>query len=245
MRSEGRLLRSYQGGKAHLKAYVEDYSFFIASLLDLYLASGKLAWLDEAIALQKQLDAHYADPTGGYFMTADDHEALLTREKPASDGAIPSGNSYAILNLLRLYQLTGDVAYRERGEAGLRAFGQALRQSPTGLSELLLALDFHTDSVKQIVIVKPPGGDASEFEAIVAKTYLPNHVYVATEAGDQLEDIAKRIPLVDSKIAIADQVTAYVCEDTRCELPTGDPDTFRKQLAKVAPLHPKAAPAPQ
>ena len=244
MRKDGRLLRSYQGGKAHLKAYVEDYSFFIAALLDLHQASGELRWLDEALALQKQLDAHYADERGGYFMTADDHEALLTREKPASDGAIPSGNSYAILNLLRLYQLTGDVAYRDRGESGLRAFGQALRQTPTGLSELLLAVDFHSDAVKQIVVVTPPGGDATAFEKIVAETYLPNHVYVQAEEGTRLEEIGKRVPLVSSKIAIADQVTAYVCEDTHCELPTGDPSTFRKQLAKVMPLHPPTVEAP-
>jgi uncharacterized protein YyaL (SSP411 family) len=244
MRQDGRLLRSYQGGKAHLKAYAEDYSFFIAALLDLHQARGELRWLDEAIALQQQLDSHYADERGGYFMTADDHEKLLTREKPSTDGATPSGNSTAILNLLRLYQLTGNQAYLEKGEAGLRAFGQALREGPTGLSELLLALDFHSDAVKQIVVVTPPGGDASEFKKIVAETFLPNHVYVEAEAGARLEEIGKRVPLVDSKIAIADQVTAYVCEDTHCELPTGDPATFRKQLAKVTPLHPPAALAP-
>ncbi len=244
MRRQGRLLRSYQGGKAHLKAYVEDYSFFIAALLDLYEASGDLHWIDEALALQKQLDTHYADERGAYFMTADDHETLLTREKPATDGAMPSGNSYAILNLLRLYQLTGDASYREQGESGLRAFGQALRRTPTGLSELLLAVDFYSDAVKQIVVVTPPGGDAKAFKKIVAEVYLPNHVYVETEVGARQQDIAKRVPLVESKIAIADQVTAYVCEDTHCELPTGDPDTFRKQLAKVVPLHPPAPTAP-
>ncbi len=244
MRKEGRLLRSYQGGKAHLRAYVDDYAFFIAGLLDLYLAGGELRWLDEALALQVQLDLHYADPRGGYFMTADDHEALLTREKPASDGAIPSGNSSAILNLLRLHQLTGKEACRESGEAGLRAFGQALRRTPTGLSELLLAVDFHSDAVKQIVIVTPPGGDAREFREIVAASYLPNHIYVEAEVGDALAEVAKRVPLVASKLAIADRVTAYVCEDTHCELPTGDPDTLRKQLAKVVPLHIESTGAP-
>lgn len=236
MRQEGRLLRSYQGGKAHLKAYVDDYAFLITGLLDLYTASGELRWLDEAIALQEQLDSHYADERGGYFMTADDHEALLTREKPASDGAIPSGNSYAILNLLRLYQLTSKEVYREQAAAGLRAFGQALRGNSMGLSELMMAVDFHSDAVKQIVLVAPPGGDTSRFKEILAKTYLPNHIFVEAEVGPGLTEIAKRVPLVASKIAIADKVTAYVCEDTHCELPTGDPDTFGKQIAKVQAL---------
>jgi uncharacterized protein YyaL (SSP411 family) len=243
MRQDKRLLRSYQGGKAHLKAYVDDYAFFIAGLLDLHGVSGELRWLDEAIALQAQLDAHYAAEGGGYYMTADDHEVLLTRERPSSDGAIPSGNSYAILNLLRLYQTTSDQSYRDRADAGLRAFGQSLQRNPTGLAEMLLAVDHRSDEVKQIVLVAPAGGDTAPFKEIMARTYLPNHIFVEAEVGARLDEIAKRVPLVSSKIAIADRVTAYVCEDTHCELPTGDPDTFQKQIAKVHPLHPEP-PAP-
>ncbi|MBL4633740.1 MAG: thioredoxin domain-containing protein [Kofleriaceae bacterium] len=231
MRVEGRLLRSYQGGKAHLKAYVEDYAFFIAGLLDLYMASGATHWLSSAIELQAKLDLHYADTdAGAYFMTADDHERLLTREKPAKDGAIPSGNSYAIANLQRLFELTSDTQYRDRAEAGFRAFGQTLKRGPTGLSELLLALDYRVSAVQQIVIVTPSGGDAGAFRKIVAEHFLPNQIYVETEEGEPLESLAKMIPLLKSKIAIAGQVTAYVCQDSHCELPTGDVEVFRKQL---------------
>jgi uncharacterized protein YyaL (SSP411 family) len=233
MRAEGRLLRSYQGGKAHLKGYVDDYAFFIAALLDLYMATDDLRWMDQAIALQAQLDEHYADEVGGYFMTADDHEKLLTREKPASDGAIPSGNSYAILNLLRLYQFTGKREYLERADLGLRAFGQALNKSPTSLSEMLLAIDFRSDAVKQIVLVGLPGSDAGAFRNALAETYVPNQVFVFTTEGAALEEVNKRVPLVDSKVAIEGKVTAYVCEDTRCELPTNKVERFRKQIAKV------------
>ncbi len=236
MREDGRLLRSSQGGKAHLQAYVDDYAFFIASLLDLYMASAKIQWLDHAIELQKQLDAHYLDEHGGYFMTADDHEELLTREKPSSDGAIPSGNSYAILNLLRLHQLTGKKEYRQRADAGLRAFGESLRSNPLGLSEMLLAVDYRSDAVKQIVIVAPAGGDSTAFREIAGKSWVPNQVYVETTEGAPLNALAGKVPLVEEKTAIADKVTAYVCEDTQCDLPTGDPDVFRTQLAKVRML---------
>jgi len=163
-------------------------------------------------------------------VTADDHERLLTREKPAKDGAIPSGNSYAIANLQRLFELTSDTQYRDRAEAGFRAFGQTLKRGPTGLSELLLALDYRVSAVQQIVIVTPSGGDAGAFRKIVAEHFLPNQIYVETEEGEPLETLAKMIPLLKSKIAIAGQVTAYVCQDSHCELPTGDVEVFRKQL---------------
>jgi len=236
MREDGRLLRSSQGGKAHLRAYVDDYAFFVAGLLDLYMASGNARWLDASIELQGQLDSHYADERGGYFMTADDHEALLTREKPSSDGAIPSGNSYAILNLLKLHQLTGKAEYKKSADAALRAFGESLRTNPMGLSEMLLAVDYRSDAVKQIVIVAPEGGDTKAFRDIAGAAWAPNQVYVETTEGPKLDALASRVPLVESKIAIADQVTAYVCEDTQCDLPTGDPDVLETQLAKVRML---------
>ena len=96
------------------------------------------------------LDRHYADAAGGgYFMTSDDHEALLAREKPAYDGAEPSGNSVALMNLLRLHELTTDDGYRVPADKLLRAFAGTIR----GSAEMLLALDFRLDSPKEIVIV--------------------------------------------------------------------------------------------
>lgn len=236
MRPEGRLLRSSQGGVAHLNAYLEDYAFYEAALIDLYMASQDRKWLQRAVELQTGLDAHYADQSGGYFMTADDHESLLTREKPGQDGATPSGNSIAVMNLLRLHQLTGKQEYIDGADATLRAFGQTLNASPIALSEMLLAVDFRSDAAKQIVIVSPKGQDASAFRSVLANSFLPNHVYVETEEGAPLAALAGDIPLVDAKIAIAGETTAYVCEDSNCDLPTSDPQVFGKQLARARAL---------
>ncbi len=236
MRVDGRLLRSFQGGKAHLSAYVDDYAFFISGLLDLHLATGEMRWLKSAIDLQTQLDAHYADTEGAYFMTADDAEKGLTREKPTNDGAIPSGNSYAIFNLLRLHQLTSKESYLHTADAGLMAMGQLLAQNPTSLSELLLALEYRTDAVKQIVIVAKAGASTEEFRVATRSVFLPNQVYIETEEGEALVAVEKYIPLVGSKLAIGGKVTAYVCEDSHCELPTSDVEVFKKQLSVVKPL---------
>ena len=117
MRERGRLLRSYSEGRARHDAYLEDYAFLIAGLVDLYEADSSPRWLEQAMALDRVLERHFEDKSaGGYFTTSDDHEALLARAKPAYDSAEPSGNAVQALNLLRLHELTGDDAYRRRAE---------------------------------------------------------------------------------------------------------------------------------
>ncbi|MCP5115160.1 MAG: thioredoxin domain-containing protein, partial [bacterium] len=95
LESDGRLLRSWKAGRASHNAYLDDYAFLTAALIDLYEATGRLRWIKEAIRLDGVLAEHYEDPAGGFFLTSDDHEKLLAREKPAYDGAEPSGNSVA------------------------------------------------------------------------------------------------------------------------------------------------------
>ena len=136
LRRDGRLRRAALNGQAQHAAYLADYAFLIAGLLDLYEATGKLRWLQEAQALDGILELHYEDTAaGGFFRTAEDHESLITREKPSSDGAEPSGNSVQLLNLLRLHEFTTDDRYRQRAEKAFEAFSDVIAQSPTVVSE--------------------------------------------------------------------------------------------------------------
>src|SRR6266508_733254 len=162
MRVEGRLRRSFKDGQARHDSYLDDYAFLVAGLLDLYEATGRPRWLREAIALDREIEKHYEDKAGGYFMTSDDHEALLAREKPAHDGAEPSGNSVQALNLLRLHELTTDDRYRQRAEATLRSFAPLLSRASAALSQMLLAVDFQLDTPKEVVIVAPAVREEAE-----------------------------------------------------------------------------------
>jgi uncharacterized protein YyaL (SSP411 family) len=231
LRVEGRLRRAYKDGVARHNAYLDDYAFLTAGLLDLYEATSNLHWLDEAIGLQKTLDEHYWDEArGGYFMTSDDHEALLAREKPLHDGAEPSGNSVAAMNLLRLYELTTADRYRERVQQLFGGFGNALRQNPRGLTEMLLALDFQASAPKELVIVTAGGKEGAEpFLALLRRNYLPNRVLAVVDERE-LPTHAKRVPLVKGKVARKGMATAYVCEQGVCQLPTIDPRVFAEQL---------------
>jgi uncharacterized protein YyaL (SSP411 family) len=240
LRQDGRLLRSWRAGAARGNAYLDDYAFLIAGLIDLYETTFRIEWLQEAIALQEVLERHYSDPdNGGYFQTSDDHEKLLVREKPDYDGAVPSGNSVAVMNLLRLHEFTATDGYRQRAAAAFRAFGATLEKSPGKLAEMLLALDYHLDSPKEIVIVTPPGSadQAGPFLAELRSTYLPNRILAVVAAGDELDRQTGVIPLLKNKIPVDGQATAYVCENRVCALPTGNRRVFAEQIARVTPLH--------
>ena len=168
-------------------------------------------------------------------------EKLLAREKPSGDGARPSGNSIAVLNLQRLYSLTENADYAQRAEMTLRVFADQLAAGPSGMGRMLDALDFMLDTPKEILIVTPPGGNAEPFLAEFATTYLPNRVIGVAEQG-QVEALTKTIPLFEFKRAIGGETTAYVCENRVCDLPTQDPQTFRAQIRKRAKKYPGASP---
>ncbi len=238
MRQEGRLLRSYKDRRAALNAYLDDYAFLSAGLLDLYEATHALRWLKEAIGLDAILERSYEDQKqGGYFMTSHDHEALLAREKPAYDGAEPSGNSVQLLNLLRLSELTTHDRYRQRAERTLRTFNERLSKAPAALSEMLLALDFYLDTPKEIVLVTPSNhGEAEPFLAKLRSTFLPNRVLVVSPEGEDLKAQAKTVPFLDGKVARNGKATAYVCERQVCKYPTQDPAVFARQIKEVPRL---------
>ena len=235
---DGRLLRSFKDGRARHNAYLDDYAFLIQGLVDLYEATSTLRWLEEAVALQQVLDQHHWDADGGgYFMTSDDHEELLARGKPTYDGAEPSGNSVALLNLLRLADFTSQEEYRERAEQGFAAFATEISRSPTASPKMLAALDYYLDIPLEVFVITPSeGGDPSPLLARFREAYLPNRVFTLTEEGEPLSQRAQVVRVLEGKQALGKRPTAFVCERGRCELPTSDPDTFARQLAKVVPL---------
>ena len=234
MHHDGRLRRSALGETTTGDAYLDDYALLIAGLLDLYEADFDPGWLDRAMALQAVLDAHFWDEArGGYFLSADDAEPLLAREKPAYDGALPSGNAVAAGNLLRLAEFTTRPEYRTRAEACFATFAAQLRGRPASVPRLLSALDFALDRPKEIAIVKAASHDDVEpFLARLRSAFLPNRVLAVVTQGEDSVAHQRLIPWLEAKIAIGDRVTAYVCERHVCKLPTGDPDTFAQQIAR-------------
>lgn len=224
-----KLLRTFKDGRAKHRGYLEDYAFYIAALLDLFEATQNTQWLSLAIKLDSDLQANYEDNVnGGYFMTANNAENLLVREKPGYDGAEPSGNSVAALNLFRLSSMTTDHRYKVRGEKILKVFSKVLTRRPAALSEMLLALDYHHDLPKEIVLVGNGKAEIDPFQKIISEMFLPNKVLTVLESENQ--DLNKLIPFTKWKIRQNEKATAYVCEAGVCKFPTNEINVFREQL---------------
>ena len=179
MYKNDRLYRSWKDGRAYIPAYLDDYAFLISALLDLFEWTGNTKWLDKAIKLDQVLEKNFEDKKrGGFFMTGQDHESLLVREKPIYDGAEPSGTSIAIMNLLRLGELTGNTPYAIRAKEAFTSFGIILEKNPFSFSETLLALDYYHSRAHEIVLVLPDDTqlESNPFFNELKDWYLPNKV---------------------------------------------------------------------
>src|SRR5437870_5641194 len=176
-----RLRHELAEGRATGEAFLDDYAFLIAGLLDLFEVDPDPRWPRQAIALQERLDADFADAAaGGYFFTAAEHEALPTRPQPDDAGALPAGNSVAALNLLRLAEPTGDEPYRGRAAGTLRRFRGVRGRAPSALPAMLCALDFFLDRAKEIVVVSPRARDDRLLFDTLGRTFVPNRIIVRT-----------------------------------------------------------------
>ena len=231
---EGALVRTYRAGKRASTSFLDDYAFMVGACLDLYEATGELSWLQSAIELQKDQDARFLDPSdGGYFLTPNDGESLLVREKPAYDRAVPSGNSVTAQNLLRLHDLSGNEAWRQQAERLFAVLSLRVTRAPTGFPLLLTALDRYYDLPLEIAIVMPGSRrEAGPLAEPLRTSFVPNKAFaVLTEREASRQ--ARQVPWLEAKRSIGGQPTAYVCERGRCELPTSKPAVFRKQVQRV------------
>jgi uncharacterized protein YyaL (SSP411 family) len=224
LRPNGRLARSYRDGRTSGAAFLDDYAFLIAGLIDLFEATGELRRLEQALALDRELERLYEDlEQGGFFFTAADQEKLIQRRKPVVDEAEPSGNSVQVLNLLRLHELTTEDRFRVRAERALRAFAATIEADPTAVSELLLAIEFRRAKPNQILVVTPASGsDNAPLLGVLRRTFTPNRVLAVGSESD-LPQLGAVIPLFQDKRAIAGRTTVYVCQERICRLPTSDP----------------------
>ena len=226
----GRLLRTYKGGRAHLKGYLEDYAFLIDGLLALYEASFDSRWFVEARRLADEMIALFAgNGQSGFYDTGSDHEELVARPRDIMDNATPAGNSVATGVLLRLAAYTGDEQYRQLADSYLRALADVIVQHPAAFGEVLAALDFALSPVKEIAILGDlRAADSRALLAVVNERYLPNSVLAAAFPTD-IESI-QAIPLLEDRPMKDGKATAYVCQNFTCLAPVTTPEELAKLL---------------
>ena len=216
----GRLLRTYNQGRAHLNAYLEDHAFLLEALLTLYEATFDPRWFAEARALADTILDRFADPErGGFFSTAVDHEELIARRKDLEDTPIPSGSSAAAFGLLRLARLTGEAAYEDAALGHIRLLHTIAPQHSAGFGHLLSATDFLLAEVREVALV---GDDRAPLERVVRETFRP-HVVLAGGPADG-------VPLLEGRSPVDGRAAAYVCERFACRRPVTEPDELRALL---------------
>ena len=231
-RPDGRLLHRFRAGEAGIAAYADDYAFLAWGLLELYEATFDVRHLRAARALTDDLLEHFWDEEGGgLFFTADDAEGLLVRQKDSYDGAVPSGNSVAMLVLLRLGRITGRAEYEQRAEAIGLAFAGTVGQAPLAHTQLLVALEFAMGPSYEIVIAGQPDADDTRAMLKALRThYAPNKVVLLRPSGPGEPAIVRLAPFLKAHRPLGGKATAYVCEGYACKQPTTSEDELLKTL---------------
>jgi uncharacterized protein YyaL (SSP411 family) len=229
---DGELLHRYLDGDSDIPGFLDDYAFLIWGLIELYQASFDISYLKKALELDMRLYEHFwDDSSGGFFFTADDGEALIARPKGAHDGAIPSGNSIALLNTLRLARITADAEFEQRAALMARIFSNTVLQSPHAYTGFLNALDLGFGPTHEVVITgNLQEDDTKTMISALNREFLPNKVVIFRPSGQVSQDIMEIIPYIRDITAIEGKPTAYVCSGHECKAPTTSIDKMMEML---------------
>ena len=231
MDGEGRLLHRYRQGSAGILGNLDDYTFMIWGLLELYEAGFETKYLQAAYDLAEDMVRRFHDEEeGGFYFTPCDGEELILRRKDAHDGALPSGNAVAVFDLLRLARMTADPRLEGIASKAFGAFAPRARALPAAHLHLLSALDFALGPSSEVVIVGHRNSpDTEEMKKALRSRFLPEIVVLFKEAGGedpQIPEFTRDLTMVEGK------ATAYVCRGHVCHMPTTDP---KEMLEKLRP----------
>ncbi len=229
---DGILLRRYRQGDAAIPGFLDDYAFFVQALLDQYEASFDMPHLEWAITLtEKQIELFEDKQQGGFFSTAAGDPNLVMRMKDDYDGAEPSGNSIAALNLLRLSGITGRDDFREAAVRTLQAFAGRITETPFGVPQMLVAFEFDLATPKQVILAgEKDSPEMRQMLQVLHARFLPNAISLLIDNEQTRRALARFNPAVESMHLTNGSATAFVCENFACKLPTNDPVQFAELL---------------
>ena len=221
-----RLLRRYRQGEASIDGKLDDYAFFVQALLDLYESSLNPQYLTIAIRLTESMQNLFEDKLhGGFFNSQEGDTSVILRMKEDHDGAEPSPNSIAALNLLRLAQMTDRHDFRTSAEKTLLYFSQLIEKAPTYLPQMLVALSFYLQKPKQIILAGPlEMPEMKSLRKVIYQKFIPNKIllHASPEAATHLDFL---------NTLIVDKPKAFVCVDYACQLPTSDAHVLQAHIS--------------
>jgi hypothetical protein len=228
----GVLLRRYRQGDAAIPGFLDDYALFTQALLDLYETQFDLRHLKLAVRLtEKQAELFEDREQGGLFSSPEGDSALVIRIKEDYDGAEPSGNSVALMNLLRLGEITNRADFRASADRLLAAFAPRLSAAAVALPYMLAACEFRLSGPRQIIFVTPGPGTADAPQiAELYRHFVPGKIVLLVDSPESRRELAGWIPAIGEMQAIDNRATAYVCREYTCQLPVTGVDEFAKLI---------------
>ncbi|MDP9016377.1 MAG: thioredoxin domain-containing protein, partial [Thermoproteota archaeon] len=231
--NDGRLRRTFKDGQSKLNGYVEDYAFYVNGLLDLFAANSKEQYLSKAVKYTDFMLEHFWDEKeGNLFFTSDDHEQLISRTKNFYDLAIPSGNSMAASNLLRLYHYSQKNVYLDNAVRIMKAGSRSAAENPFGFGQMLNSIYLYVKRPVEVTVIFTDSSDVtidnSSLAAYLNKQYLPNGI-LGTVHINELETL-QNYPFFKSRQLQDARETAYVCKNFSCSLPIHDVEVLEREL---------------
>lgn len=223
---DGNLTHSFREGRHSEGRFLEDYSYYLRGLLELYQvdhSDNNGRWLDFAESLAHHAVRLFLANDGALYLREDGQADLIYRPREDTDGALPSPASVLIESLLKLGRLAGNDNYTSAGEKALRALSGQIAAYPSGMASALLALDYHLQDKLEIVIV----GDGPERARMLdlLRLALPaNALLAVSNEGNNGR------PLFEGRVAHPGEVTACVCHNSSCRLPVHTAEGLVKQL---------------
>ncbi len=216
--SEGRLLARYREGEASNLAFLDDYTFFIWGLLECYEATFNVEYLKRAVKLNGDMLKYFWDEQhGGLFMYGNDSEELIIRPKDVYDGAIPSGNSVAAMNMLRISRMIGDENLDRIVSKHFSTFGGMVKNNPNQYTFFMMSFMHTNSSAKEIVIAgKRDADETQEMIKFINSKYSPFKTVVLNDGNEELH---KLIPFIRDQTIDDDTPLVYICENSTCNTP--------------------------
>ena len=232
------LLRRFRDGEAGIEANLSDYALLVAGLIDLYEASFNPDWLEWADELNDlMIERFYDEKSKAFYDTPEDSENLIVRMRDDYDGAEPTGNSIAVMNLLKLSQILDKSELRDKADGILSYYSGILSKSPHALPQMLAAVDFSLTKPKQIIIAgNIKADDTRMMLQTLHEFYIPNKVVIHSDAENEENYVSKNLGIVKYMKMIDGKATAYVCENYACKLPTNDLAIFVSLLDDTSNL---------
>lgn len=230
LRQHDGLLHRFRDGEAAIPAHTDDYAYLIFGLTELYEATLKTEYLKQAVELNEIfLNNFWDDENGGFWFTSSDSEKLLGRKKEMYDGALPSGNSIAALNLVRLSRMTGRTTWEEHTDAIFKVSAKQVEKAPTGFSQLLQAFQFATKISHEIVFAgKREDESLNQMLEQLNRDFNPNTVVLLNRPGDST--IKELAPFIKEQKMIDGKTTVYVCRNRQCEMPVQTAEAIKQLM---------------